>query len=268
MPAAASADPDEVQRAARAEHGDAERSDELERDRDAERDAVERRVERAVHPGEREPEHGQARARGGVARAAAGRQISHSTTAANSSRRKTVPPGPISSNSVFASAAPNCTDATAPMTSTGAARGPGRSRTRPPRYLGGDNPPWPHGVTAPARRPPASAPTRSSSGSSPASTRRSRSWTSTRCGRTRARCSRRAAARRSGSRASRCAAARCSAPMLDRDPGFRGLMTFTLPESLWLHGHGFDDLLLAYPTADRDGARRARRGSTRSGRRS
>ena len=33
--------------------------------------------------------------------------------------------------------------------------------------------------------------------------------------------------------------------------GFRGLMTFTLPESLWLHEHGFDDLLLAYPTADR-----------------
>jgi D-serine deaminase-like pyridoxal phosphate-dependent protein len=39
--------------------------------------------------------------------------------------------------------------------------------------------------------------------------------------------------------------------ILERDPGFRGLMTFTLPESLWLHGHGFDDLLLAYPTADR-----------------
>jgi D-serine deaminase-like pyridoxal phosphate-dependent protein len=33
--------------------------------------------------------------------------------------------------------------------------------------------------------------------------------------------------------------------------GFRGLMTFTLPESLWLRGHGFDDLLLAYPSADR-----------------
>jgi D-serine deaminase-like pyridoxal phosphate-dependent protein len=33
--------------------------------------------------------------------------------------------------------------------------------------------------------------------------------------------------------------------------GFRGLMTFTLPESLWLHEHGFDDLLLAYPSADR-----------------
>jgi D-serine deaminase-like pyridoxal phosphate-dependent protein len=34
-------------------------------------------------------------------------------------------------------------------------------------------------------------------------------------------------------------------------PGFQGLMTFTLTESLWLHGHGFHDLLLAYPTADR-----------------
>jgi D-serine deaminase-like pyridoxal phosphate-dependent protein len=34
-------------------------------------------------------------------------------------------------------------------------------------------------------------------------------------------------------------------------PGFRGVMTFTLPESLWLREHGFDDLLLAYPTAHR-----------------
>ena len=33
--------------------------------------------------------------------------------------------------------------------------------------------------------------------------------------------------------------------------GLRGLMTFTLSESLWLNGHGFDDLLLAYPTTDR-----------------
>jgi D-serine deaminase-like pyridoxal phosphate-dependent protein len=41
------------------------------------------------------------------------------------------------------------------------------------------------------------------------------------------------------------------AAILEHDPGFRGLMTFTLQESLWLHGHGFDDLLLAYPTADR-----------------
>jgi D-serine deaminase-like pyridoxal phosphate-dependent protein len=34
-------------------------------------------------------------------------------------------------------------------------------------------------------------------------------------------------------------------------PGLQGLTTFTLAESLWLHGHGFHDLLLAYPTADR-----------------
>jgi D-serine deaminase-like pyridoxal phosphate-dependent protein len=38
---------------------------------------------------------------------------------------------------------------------------------------------------------------------------------------------------------------------LAHDPGFRGLMTFTLPETLWLWELGFDDLLLAYPTADR-----------------
>ncbi|HEX2234589.1 MAG TPA: amino acid deaminase/aldolase [Thermoleophilaceae bacterium] len=38
--------------------------------------------------------------------------------------------------------------------------------------------------------------------------------------------------------------------VLGRD-GFKGLMTFTLPESLWLHEQGFDDLLLAYPSADR-----------------
>ena len=41
--------------------------------------------------------------------------------------------------------------------------------------------------------------------------------------------------------------------ILARDPRFRGLMTFTLAESLWLHGHGLRDLLLAYPTADRGG---------------
>jgi D-serine deaminase-like pyridoxal phosphate-dependent protein len=34
-------------------------------------------------------------------------------------------------------------------------------------------------------------------------------------------------------------------------PGFRGLMTFTLPEALWLHEHGHRNLLMAYPTADR-----------------
>jgi D-serine deaminase-like pyridoxal phosphate-dependent protein len=39
--------------------------------------------------------------------------------------------------------------------------------------------------------------------------------------------------------------------ILARDPGFRGLMTFTLAETLWLRGQGFGDLLLAYPTTDR-----------------
>jgi D-serine deaminase-like pyridoxal phosphate-dependent protein len=38
--------------------------------------------------------------------------------------------------------------------------------------------------------------------------------------------------------------------ILAHDPGFRGLMTFTLAETLWLAEGGFDDLLLAYPTAD------------------
>jgi D-serine deaminase-like pyridoxal phosphate-dependent protein len=38
--------------------------------------------------------------------------------------------------------------------------------------------------------------------------------------------------------------------VLARDPGFRGLMTYTLGETLWLAEHGHDDLLLAYPTID------------------
>ncbi|MDQ2630201.1 MAG: amino acid deaminase/aldolase [Actinomycetota bacterium] len=46
---------------------------------------------------------------------------------------------------------------------------------------------------------------------------------------------------------------RCRALMgaiLARDPRFQGLMTFTLPETLWLAEQGFENLLLAYPTAD------------------
>jgi D-serine deaminase-like pyridoxal phosphate-dependent protein len=39
--------------------------------------------------------------------------------------------------------------------------------------------------------------------------------------------------------------------VLDSDDRFQGLMTFTLPETLWLHEHGFRDLLLAYPSTDR-----------------
>ncbi len=34
-------------------------------------------------------------------------------------------------------------------------------------------------------------------------------------------------------------------------PGFRGTLAFTLPEALWLAGRGFEDILVAYPTADR-----------------
>jgi D-serine deaminase-like pyridoxal phosphate-dependent protein len=35
--------------------------------------------------------------------------------------------------------------------------------------------------------------------------------------------------------------------------GFAGVMSFTLAESLWLARSGFDDVLLAYPSADRQG---------------
>src|SRR6201991_4471663 len=35
--------------------------------------------------------------------------------------------------------------------------------------------------------------------------------------------------------------------------GFAGIMSFTLAESLWLARSGFDDVLLAFPSADRAG---------------
>jgi D-serine deaminase-like pyridoxal phosphate-dependent protein len=37
--------------------------------------------------------------------------------------------------------------------------------------------------------------------------------------------------------------------------GFAGTLAFTLPEALWLAAHGIDDILVAYPTADRDALR-------------
>jgi D-serine deaminase-like pyridoxal phosphate-dependent protein len=69
--------------------------------------------------------------------------------------------------------------------------------------------------------------------------------------------------RRAGGKPIRVASksVRCRALLeriLARD-GFRGLMTFTLPESLWLAGEGFEDLLLAYPTADRSALARVGR---------
>jgi D-serine deaminase-like pyridoxal phosphate-dependent protein len=33
--------------------------------------------------------------------------------------------------------------------------------------------------------------------------------------------------------------------------GFRGVLAFTLPEALWLAGHGYDDVVVGYPTVDR-----------------
>src|SRR4051794_24530887 len=41
--------------------------------------------------------------------------------------------------------------------------------------------------------------------------------------------------------------------ILARDERFQGLMTYTLPETLWLAELGFENLLLAYPTADLGG---------------
>jgi D-serine deaminase-like pyridoxal phosphate-dependent protein len=38
--------------------------------------------------------------------------------------------------------------------------------------------------------------------------------------------------------------------ILRRHEGFAGAMTYTLPETLWLAERGFENLLLAYPTAD------------------
>ncbi|MEV4890392.1 amino acid deaminase/aldolase [Nonomuraea sp. NPDC055795] len=45
-----------------------------------------------------------------------------------------------------------------------------------------------------------------------------------------------------------------SRPVLERIlamDGFQGIMAFTLPEALWLVSQGFTDILVAYPTADR-----------------
>jgi D-serine deaminase-like pyridoxal phosphate-dependent protein len=46
-----------------------------------------------------------------------------------------------------------------------------------------------------------------------------------------------------------------SRPVLERllglDPGFQGVLGFTLPEAIWLWDQGVRDLVVAYPTADR-----------------
>jgi D-serine deaminase-like pyridoxal phosphate-dependent protein len=40
--------------------------------------------------------------------------------------------------------------------------------------------------------------------------------------------------------------------ILELDPGFRGILAYTLPEALFLARQGFDDIVVAYPTADRE----------------
>jgi D-serine deaminase-like pyridoxal phosphate-dependent protein len=39
--------------------------------------------------------------------------------------------------------------------------------------------------------------------------------------------------------------------IFDLDPGFRGVLSFTVPEALYLSEQGFDDLVVAYPSVDR-----------------
>jgi D-serine deaminase-like pyridoxal phosphate-dependent protein len=63
--------------------------------------------------------------------------------------------------------------------------------------------------------------------------------------------------RRAGGKPIRVASksVRCRALLervLERD-GFAGIMSFTLAESIWLARSGFDDILLAYPSADTQG---------------
>ena len=41
------------------------------------------------------------------------------------------------------------------------------------------------------------------------------------------------------------------ARLLDLDPGFQGILGFTLPEAIWLWDQGFRDIVVAYPTTDR-----------------
>jgi D-serine deaminase-like pyridoxal phosphate-dependent protein len=40
--------------------------------------------------------------------------------------------------------------------------------------------------------------------------------------------------------------------ILELDPGFEGILSFTLPEALFLARQGFENIVVAYPTADRE----------------
>ena len=116
--------------------------------------------------------------------------------------------------------------------------------------------------------------TSATSGSSPRSKRRSPSSTSTRCGRTPLDARAGGAEADPGGDEVDPLPAPDGARSLRRDPGFAGLMTYTLPETVWLAEQGFEDLLLAYPSVDVEGpgragaalGRRPRRGADRDGR--
>lgn len=43
--------------------------------------------------------------------------------------------------------------------------------------------------------------------------------------------------------------------ILNSDAGYQGQLCFTLPEAIWLDEQGFDNLVVAYPTTDRDALR-------------
>ena len=40
--------------------------------------------------------------------------------------------------------------------------------------------------------------------------------------------------------------------ILELDPGFEGILSLTLPEALFLARQGFENIVVAYPTADRE----------------
>src|SRR4029453_4479247 len=162
----------------------------------------------------------------------AGRHSAPRISAANTTRRKTVPPGPASSNSLFPNAPPNWTEETATNTrSVGGIRSARRMavhRTATPERTYEELERIFEGVDAPF----AFVDLDAIWSNAPEMLGRARGTPI-----------------RVASKSVRCRA--LLEAILDHDPGLRGLMTFTLPESLWLHEHGFDDLLLAYPTADR-----------------
>ena len=226
IPAAASATQTQVERPARAEHGHAQRADELERHGHAERDAVERRVEREVHPRQRRAEQQRPGAgRGGCGpRAAAARSREHE-------RREQHPQEDRAARGRSRRRATSRTRRRTAPTHRGddehgrrhAIRGRWSAGHGRARYPGRDNPTRGRHRCRPLRaRPLASAPTRSSSGSSPASTPRSPSSTSTRCGRTRARCwaARAGTPIRVASKSVRCRS--LLAAILEHDRGFEG----------------------------------------------